>query len=65
MCQCGCQGVGHCCLGPKQTPVRPPAHGETGRAHSGDIGWMVGKRKTKGEEGKCERKKKGRLKEKD
>lgn len=28
VCVCWCQGVGQCRLGPKQTPVKPPAHGE-------------------------------------
>lgn len=48
MRQCQCQGVGHCCLGPRQAPVRPPsAHEETDRRHSGDVGWMERERKKK------------------
>lgn len=62
MRQCQCQGVGHCCLGPKQTPVSPPAHEETGMEHSGDMGWMEGngkRKERKRREGEREREKKG------
>lgn len=66
MRQCQCQGVGHCCLGPRQAPVRPPsAHEETDRRHSGDVGWMERERKKKERERKEWGERKGRLKEKD
>lgn len=36
-------------MAPKQATVSPlpPAHEETGREHSGDVGWMEGKGKRK------------------
>lgn len=56
ICQHQCQGVGYCCLGPKQTPVTPPpiaslsAHEETGRG--AQRRWRVngGEREKNGEE---------------
>lgn len=64
MRQCQCQGTGHCCVGPKQTSVSPPAHEDTDGERSRRCGVDGGEIEKRGERD-GEGKKKGRLKEKD
>lgn len=69
MNQCQCQGVGHCCLGPKQAPVSslPPSTQRDRQAAQQrcrvDGGEQGGKKEKKKERARKENK--GRLKEKD